>query len=289
MVGGGQANARVSCFLVRRLKGWIMRFPFFLRRWMVGILLTCATAVQAEAEVHWKTPDALVDAFVELALKSEYSRRDNPVRKWSTPIRYHIVHRVGEQAIHEQLVRTHLRHLAQLTGLSIEAAESAATANFLVVLTNDARIEGDVLAFAGADKDGRREQFFRDSMCLASFRADRTGNIQRAVGVIPVDRARGKGELVACIAEELTHMVGLSNDTDRPLPSIFNHGTVRSFLSGLDVLMLKMLYDPRVKPGMKEAAARPLLRRIAGEFEEARIIERAERMAADGGLAGASP
>jgi len=289
MAGGGQANARVSCFLVRRLKGWIMRFPFFLRRLVVSVLLTCATAALAEGEAQWKTPDGLVDAFVELALKSEYSRRDNPVRKWSAPIRYHIVHRVGEQAVHEQLVRTHLRHLAQLTGLSIEPAETAATANFIVVLTNDARIEVDVLAFAGADRDGRREQFFRDSMCLASFRADRTGNIQRAVGLIPVDRARGKGELVACIAEELTHMVGLSNDTDRPLPSIFNHGTVRSFLSGLDVLMLKMLYDPRIRPGMKEAAARPLLLRIAGEYEAAGTIGHAERMAAEGGLAGASP
>lgn len=266
-----------------------MRVPCFLRRFAVSVLLTCATVAHADPEVRWKDPDALVDAFVELALKSEYSRRDNPVRKWSAPIRFHVVHRVGEQAIHERLVRIHLRHLAHLTGLSIEPAESAATANFFVVLTNDDRIDADVLAFAGADKDGRREQFFRDSMCLASFRTDKGGNIQRAVGVIPVDRARGKGELVACIAEELTHMVGLSNDTDRPLPSIFNHGTVRSFLSGLDVLMLKMLYDPRIKPGMKEPALRPLLRRIAGEFEEARMIERAERMAADGGLAATSP
>ena len=262
-----------------------------LRMWslLLGLLLASQAARAAEPEVQWKTPDQLVDAFAELALKSEYSSRDNPVRKWSGPIRYHIVNRVGDEELHERLVRIHLDHLAQITGVAMSAAGSLAEANYLVVLTSDSRIAGDTLAFAGADKEGRREQFFRDSMCMASLRADKSGAILRATALIPVDRARGKGELVACIAEELTHMMGLSNDTERPLPSIFNHGTVRGFLTGLDTLMLRMLYDPRVKPGMKETALRPILHRIAVEFEKSRLIEDAERSAAEGGLAGASP
>ena len=276
-------------FLMRWRGTSRVRFSFALRWLTTSFLLACVSVASAEEHAEWKAPDNLVGAFIELALKSEYSRRDTPVRKWTSPIRYHVVHLVGEQETHQRLVHTHLQHLAQLTGLTIEPAPAAAYANFIVVLTSDERMDLDVLAFAGADKDGRREQAHRDSMCMASFRADKSGNIVRAVGVIPVDRARGKGELVACITEELTHMMGLSNDTDRALPSIFHHGTVRSFLSGLDLLVLKMLYDPRIKPGMKAEAVRPVARKIAEEFRDSGLIEGADRLAAADGLAGASP
>lgn len=266
-----------------------MRLAVRLLGLLLGVLLGSASAVRAEAEVRWNTPDLLVDAFVELALKSEYSTRSNPVRKWAAPIRYMIVHRVGDEALHAELVETHLTHLAQITGLSIAQAQYPAEANFLVVLTSEARLDSDSQRHAGADADGRRERVYRDSICTASIRTEPKGAIVRAVAMIPVDRARGRGDLVGCVVEELTHMLGLTNDTDRPLPTIFHHGTVRSFLTGLDYLMLKMLYDPRVKPGKKEPELRPILRQIAAELELSRLTELADRLAAEGGLAAASP
>lgn len=252
---------------------------------LLGLMLGGASAVSAESAAQWKTPDGLVDAFVELALKSGYSTRINPVRKWAVPIRYAVVHRVGEEQLHSRLVETHLAHLSQITGLSIEPARSAEQANYVVVLTHEDQLEADTRFHMGADNDGRREGFFRDSMCLASFRTGPKGAIVRAVAMIPVDRARGKGDLIGCVAEELTHMMGLANDTAMPLPTIFHHGTVRSFLTGLDFLLLKMLYDPRVKPGMKEAELRPILLQIALELQRGHFIAGAERIAAQGGLA----
>jgi hypothetical protein len=231
----------------------------------------------------------LVEAFVELALKSDYSTRVHPVRKWTTPIRYMLAHRVGEEEVHAALVITHLGQIARITGLDIEPATTAGEANYVVVLTREDMLEADTLQFLGSARDGGRERFFRDSICLASFRANTKGSILRAAAMIPVDRARGKGDLLGCVAEELTHMLGLSNDTHLPLPTIFSHGTVRGALSGLDYLMLKMLYDPRVKPGMKEAALRPILHGIAIELERSGVIEAAERLAAETGLAGINP
>ncbi|MBI5108499.1 MAG: DUF2927 domain-containing protein [Rhodocyclales bacterium] len=261
-------------------------------RWLgllLGLVLGGASAANADSESRWKTPDALVDAFVELALKSGYSTRVNPVRKWTVPIRYAIVHRVGEEALHARLVETHLIHLAQITGHSIDAAATAEQANYVVVLTREDQLEADTRSHMGADSDGRREGFYRDSMCLASFRVGPRGAIVRAVAMIPVDRARGKGELIGCVTEELTHMLGLANDTAIPMPTIFHHGTVRSFLTGLDWLLLKMLYDPRVKPGMKEAQLRPILLQIALELQRGHLIGVADRVAAQGGLSGLSP
>lgn len=259
------------------------------RMWLLCVLLGSVSVLAAEPERQWKTPDRLVDAFVELALKSEYSSRETPVRKWVSPIRYHVVHRVGDTALHEHLVATHLWHMAQITDLDVAPAATPGEANFLIVMTSDDQLDADSLAFAGTNKDGRRERFFRDSMCLASLRADRSGAIVRATALIPVDRARSRGELVACVVEELTHMFGMSNDTKRPLPSIFNHGTVRGFLTGLDYLVLKMLYDPRVRPGMKAPAVRPLLHRVAVDLEQSRLVELADQLTAEHGLAGACP
>ena len=256
---------------------------------LLGLMLGGASAVHAESEARWKTPDGLVDAFVELVLKSGYSTRANPVRKWTAPIRYAIVHRVGDEQLHARLVEAHLMHLSQITGLAIEPAAAPEQANYLVVLTREDQLEADTLAHMGADTDGRREGFYRDSMCLASFRAGPGGAIRRAVAMIPVDRARGKGDLIGCVAEELTHMMGLANDTAMPLPTIFHHGTVRSFITGLDFLLLKMLYDPRVKPGMKEAELRPILLQIALELQRGHFVAVADRIAAQGGLAGLSP
>ncbi len=266
-----------------------MRLSVRLLGLLLGLMLGSASAASADTEAQWKDPDQLVEAFVELALRNTYSTRSNPVRKWTSPIRYSIVHRVGEEQQHSGLVEAHLTHLAQITGIRIEPARTQADANYLVVLTREEQLDADTELYAGADQDGRRQGFSRDSMCLASFRVGPKGAIVRAVAMIPVDRARGKGDLVGCVVEELTHMMGLSNDTAKPLPTIFHHGTVRSFLTGLDYVLLKMLYDPRVRPGMKEVELRPLLQQIAVELQRAHFVEVADRIAAEGGLAGLSP
>ena len=60
-------------------------------------------------------------------------------------------------------------------------------------------------------------------------------------------------------------------------------------LSGLDHLLLKMLYDPRIKPGMNEKTALPVLKTIAAEYERDRAFADADRDAAESGLARLMP
>ena len=111
----------------------------------------------------------------------------------------------------------------------------------------------------------------------------------RMVVIIPVDRARARGKLPACVVEELTQVLGLPNDSEKVFPSVFNDRSIDDFLTGLDVLLLKMLYDPRIKPGMDETTVRPLLREISAELVRDGGPERAEAIAATGGLAASSP
>ncbi len=261
-----------------------------LCRLAVSLLAASILPTGAADGAHWKSPDYLVDAFVEIALGSEHDVRRRQVRKWTTPIHYALIHQTGDAELHERLIRTHFEHLAELTGFSIRPAASIEAANYVVVLTSESRLKDDLQRHLGGYTAAQRDKFFRETVCLGTFNSSRrSGRITRAVAIIPVDRARARGKLPACIVEELTQVLGLPNDSDKVYPSIFNDHSTDIFLTGLDVLLLRMLYDPRVTHGMEEAELRPLLRTIAVEITRDGGFEQAERAAAAGGLSGLIP
>ena len=106
------------------------------------------------------------------------------------------------------------------------------------------------------------ENLGRESYCLvvAADPAD-DGVITQAVAVI-------RDELpvllrLSCIHEELAQGLGLSNDSPDARPSVFNDDDEFGRLTAMDERMLSMLYDPRLKPGMDAAEARPIVARLA--------------------------
>jgi DUF2927 family protein len=60
-------------------------------------------------------------------------------------------------------------------------------------------------------------------------------------------------EANACIVEEITQVLGLSNDGNDIKPSIFNDDGEYLDLTWQDELFLRVLYDPRVHAGMNRA------------------------------------
>jgi len=71
---------------------------------------------------------------------------------------------------------------------------------------------------------------------------------------------------LSCIHEELAQGLGLANDSPQARPSIFNDDEEFAYLTRHDELLLEMLYDPRLEPGMTVDTAAPLVRRIAEEI-----------------------
>lgn len=67
----------------------------------------------------------------------------------------------------------------------------------------------------------------------------------------------------SCIHEEVAQGLGLLNDSPRARPSIFNDDDEFAFLTSHDELLLKMLYDPRLRTGMSAEEARPIIRILA--------------------------
>ncbi len=65
-----------------------------------------------------------------------------------------------------------------------------------------------------------------------------------------------------CVHEELTHLMGLANHNNGR-PTILNSDQEFALLTKQDEIMLAMLYDRRLRPGMTLDDARPLLPAIA--------------------------
>lgn len=239
----------------------------------------------ANVSADWQQEPYIVDSFFEIALKNEYSEKGQIVRKWpATGIRYYYVHCVLDSRFHEELTELHLRHLQNITGLPIQSAKSIKEANLIIVFSQEASLKEDLQNFFDIQSVSERTRFFRESFCLGHFSTQLNGSIQKAVVIIPVDRARKHGKLMACVVEELTQVLGLPNDSITVSPSIFNDRSRDHFLTGLDYILLKILYDQRLKIGMKKIEAMPVVQSIVAEYFQKGLIENTDRTVHSSGL-----
>jgi hypothetical protein len=249
----------------------------------IGVLWL--SKVVAASAGDWQQANYIVDSFFEIALKSEYATGAQSIRKWpATGIRYYYVHHVADDRLHETLTERHLRHLQAITGLPIKPAKTLQEANLIIVFSHDSSLKNDLQQFFDMQSAKDLDYFFRNSVCLGHFSTDSAQAIQKATVIIPVDRARRRGKLVDCVVEELTQTLGLPNDSTKVFPSIFNDRSIDHLLSGLDYVLLKILYDARLRAGMNQAKARPIVQIIVAEFIQKGIVAHADKQVQNGSL-----
>jgi hypothetical protein len=68
---------------------------------------------------------------------------------------------------------------------------------------------------------------------------------------------------LSCFHEEIAQGLGLANDSPSARPSIFNDDEEFALLTRMDELLLKMLYDPSLRPGMRPDQARATIFSLA--------------------------
>lgn len=114
----------------------------------------------------WLDPAFIENAFIQVALRDEYSPGEKPIRKWQDPISIFVEHQVGDQALHNQLLQMHIAHLAQLTGLTIEVTNSRQKANVVWVFTQEANYQQVVSQWIGKASD----EELASAICKAGFK-----------------------------------------------------------------------------------------------------------------------
>ncbi|WP_157982328.1 DUF2927 domain-containing protein [Oceanicella sp. SM1341] len=249
---------------------------------------------RAPADAPFSGAD-LARNFIRVALAVEdmprQPRSAMPLRRWNGPINYALY---GESLGPEDHARVAemMGRLSRLSGLSTREVPGGDGANNMVIFVLD---DGEVRALrsyalqrAAHDGDsasgsvGRFLAGFLDrsegeAPCLGAFSATEDGTITAATVVI---RAETAGRLrEACIEEELTQSFGLTNDHPGVRPSIFNDTQEFAHLTTHDAYLMRILYDPRLRPGMDEAAVRRALPEIIADLGLPSADPEAERRA----------
>lgn len=170
----------------------------------------------------------------------------------------------------QALVNSYAARLGRITGHSISAARTGANFHILVAGEDDQTfIETRLKALFPDLPERDIAQFLnipRSIYCqvLSFSGGDNSATYTRAVALI---RAEHPDQVRrACFHEELAQGLGFANDSLRARPSIFNDDDEFALLTSHDEKLLKMLYDPRLRPGITADEARPVFRIIAREL-----------------------
>ena len=228
------------------------------------------------------TDTMLARNFVQIALFDEYvafggglraETTESRLRRWDGPVSMSIefgasVPEAQRRNDSANIARFASR-LSRITGKPIRQRAEGGSFHVLVLSEDDRRAfeprlrelvpgiaESSVRAFMNLD---------RSTLCLVmAFSAGQSAGYTRAVALI---RAEHPDLLrLSCIHEELAQGMGLANDSPAARPSIFNDDEEFGLLTAHDELLLRMLYDPRLRTGMTVAEAAPVARQIAAEY-----------------------
>ncbi len=226
--------------------------------------------------------DRLASTFLDLAFYEEYApeagitlarQTESRLHRWAEPVR--IEPRFGASLEPAQKTRDRnditafARRLSRATRHPISAVRS--DGNFVVFVVSEAerRALGPELRRLVPSLGGTALQSVldlpRSNYCVV-FALDEgdTGRYTRAVALI---RAEHPDLLrLSCFHEEIAQGLGLANDSPRARPSIFNDDEEFALLTTMDEYLLRILYDPRLRPGMSLDQARPIVTRIAHEL-----------------------
>ena len=228
------------------------------------------------------TDTQLARNFVRIALFDEYVSDGGILRaratasnlsRWSGPVRMSVEFGdtiPADQRLSDRIeVAKYANRLARVTRHPITM--SNANPNFYVMFLNEgdrlgseARLRQMVPGIAPSSMRAILDLPSNQLCIVVAFSEAGKSTYSKAIAVI-----RGEHpDLLrkSCIHEELAQGLGLPNDSPAARPSIFNDDEEFGLLTTHDEMLLRMLYDPRLRNGMDAAEAAPIVRQIATEL-----------------------
>ena len=227
------------------------------------------------------TDTALIRNFETIALRDEYVRGEgfrrsngefSRIKRWHKPVR--VVAEFGESVAADQrardvaLLSNYVSRLDRITGHPIAMA-SERDANFHVLFIgqdDQAQIKPRIQELV-PNVNPTALQIF-DSLpraihCLVIAFSEEPGGYTYGTAIALVRAEHPDLLRQSCIHEEVAQGLGLANDSPRARPSIFNDDDEFALLTTHDELLLKILYNPRIRAGMSAAEARPIVTDVA--------------------------
>lgn len=217
---------------------------------LLGVL---SNPLRAGAATDSFSTEELLEGFEKTVFGLEYrswSWRPYLVKKFTKPVKFY-VHNFSTR---DRTVTVHrfVNELgSRVSGLTTGIAGTPAEANFEVYVVDRAQYEQvvkrDIYKSERAQVPGR---------CLVRVVSGRNG-IKQSTAVIVSDE--GEFLFKRCLVEELLQGLGPMNDDTSLAHSVFNDASRHSRFTVFDQILLNMLYDPRIKPGMSVEQTRKIL------------------------------
>lgn len=203
------------------------------------------------------------------------SGRPSGLRKWTQPVRFGLEFGATvpqeQRAADRDTVADYAARLARATRHRITTVNRGANFHVLV-MSEDDRAEGLARVRALApDIDPATFGVFRDMPrsihCLVVAFSDEGDPHSYDLAIAWVRAEHPPLMREACFHEEMAQGLGLADDSPRARPSIFNDDEEFALLTTHDEALLRLLYQPDLRPGMTPDEARPILRRLLDEWQ----------------------
>lgn len=251
---------------------------------LVGLLLVSGSSRAATSGPPAPSVDELTNQFRAIIFGTEFRgfKPLNRIKKWNGPLRVTVkaygevserdsdntstlkLKQVRVNPQHLKHIQKHLETLAALTGLETEDVKNTnKSTNFEIkIVPRNQLINPNLVA---VDPILLRRLGGQGGCYFLMWHSEKLGVIDRVVIVVNSDRIDARIE--HCLLEEMTQSLGLPNDAGSPWTSIFSNEGYITSLTRADRIMIKTLYDPRLKPAMDREEAMVMARKIIGELD----------------------
>ena len=228
-------------------------------------------------------PDDLLRDFERIAFYNEHPVNSvgasdgsiSDLHRWESPVRMKIEFGnsvpAAQRAEDTSFISAYASRLGRVAGHPVGITRSKSANFYVLVMSADdrdqmiARIR-QIMPGASPATINVFRNLGRPTYCLAVAEPGGASDNEYQVAVALIRAEHPTLLRQSCIHEELAQGMGLTNDSPRARPSIFNDDEEFAYLTTHDEMLLKMLYDKRLKPGMTLDEARPIAAQIAHEL-----------------------
>ncbi len=230
--------------------------------WATLLSVSAAPARAVDALPVKPDYDSIVAQFVEVAFGHEHGLASNVVQKWShgPSLALFTVPDYDIRAYVPQIAK-HIDAIKALTGVQVEAGDPRSATLRLGFYPR-----ADFAKMPGKKDDPEFQRWVSTSACVAVSVMDgkQAGAIRQGAIAIGIDIPESQRQ--HCILEEMIQVLGLPNDACHYRPSLFCEDDRVFDLTPADAILLRTLYDSRLRAGMGREQAMPIVRTIIAEL-----------------------
>ena len=249
-----------TCSFQKMKSVFCAKLPIAKSVYAFALALSLATLPHDEAQAGSKAVDQsmIKRDFMRVVMSAEFggnSKFGRSVKKYDSTVRFAIINH--SKLDRRQAIRSFVWSLPnKITGLKTAVVSNVKRANFRIHVVDKDQyanvIRNEIYGDPG--KRVRGKCFVR---VLASSNADSIGSTD-----VVIRSDDGERLFQRCMVEEILQGLGPLADRGNKKFSIFNTASQHSSFTVHDQVLLNILYDPRIKPGMSKSQVAKILPQV---------------------------